>query len=161
METQTHWRKGDPSDYLMSWDVEGELHATIIKVEKKNTKIRGQEKLCRIAYFKESNLKPMIINVVNGKIIEKALGSFHIEKWANVNIPVILFVDENTKFGKEVTRGLRFKLGAKPSLVSGTKAYDNAITHIREGNSFDRIEAVYTVSNDVKKAIEEAVNGVG
>lgn len=160
MENQTkqHWRKGDKSDYLMSWDIETETKATIIKVVRIETKIRGKMENCRIAYFKE-NFKPMVVNVTNGRVIEKALGTHIIQDWHNISLPVILFVDENVKsFGGEKDRGLRIKPATLPELIVDTQAYKNAVSFIREGNDFTKIKDRFKVSADVEKRIKEEAN---
>ena len=157
METKTHWRKGDKSDYLMSWDLEDELRATIVKVERKETKIRGKNEVCRVAYFKE-NLKPMIVNVTNGNVIEKALGTHLIQDWANINLQVIVFVQGGVRFGKDTVRALRIKVAQLPELKAGTKAYENAVKHIREGNDYSKIESIYVVTDEIKTQIETEIN---
>ncbi len=151
--TKTHWRKGDKSDYLMSWDIETETRATIIKVVRIDAKIRGEMKNCRIAYFKE-NFKPMVINVTNGRVIEKALGTHIIQDWHNISLPVILYVDENVKsFGGEKDRGLRIKPATLPELIIDSQAYKNAVNHIKEGNDFTKIEERFKISQQMKDKI--------
>ncbi len=153
-----HWRKGDKSDFLMSWDIEGELKATIIRVARENKKVRGQEGSYRVAYFKEP-LKPMIVNVLNGSILERHIGNHQIETWGDVNIPVVLFVDENVKFGKTQTRGLRFRIdGGLPLLAINTPSYQSALKHLKDGGKIKDIELKYTVSEDVKIKLENDVN---
>lgn len=157
METKTHWRKGDKSDYLMSWDLEADLPATIVKVVRMETKIRGKNENCRVAYFKE-NLKPMIINVTNGQVIEKALGTHIIQDWANINLPVIIYVQGGVRFGKDTVRALRIKLAELPALQVGTMAYKNAVKHIAEGNDFTNIEVKFYLSAELKEQILTEAN---
>jgi hypothetical protein len=160
METKTHWRKGDESDYLMSWDIEAETRATIIKVVRIDAKIRGQMKNVRVAYFKEA-FKPMVINVTNGRVIEKALGTHIIQDWHNISLPVILYVDENVKsFAGEKDRGLRIRPFNLPELMEGTQMYKNAIQHIKEGNDFKKIEEKFKLTPEIRTKIENAANGL-
>jgi len=160
-KAKTHWRKGDKSDYLMSWDIEAETKATIIKVVRVDAKIRGKIENCRIAYFKE-NFKPMVINVTNGRVIEKALGTHLIQDWEGISLPVILYVDENVKsFGGGTDRGLRLKPATLPELTAGTPAYKNAVAHIREGNDFVKIEERFKLSEEIKKRIQKDANDNG
>jgi hypothetical protein len=159
METKTHWRKGDKSDYLMSWDLENDLPATIVKVVRIKTKIRGKTEDCRVAYFKE-DLKPMVINVTNGSVIEKALGTHIIEEWANINLPVIIYVLAGVKFGRDTVRGLRIRTpDTKPLLTKDrAAAYNNAILHIKSGGSWADIEKRFIVEQEVKDQIESDAN---
>lgn len=153
IETKTHWRKGDKSDYLMSWDIETETKATIIKVVRKDADIRGKKANVRLAYFKE-NFKPMVVNVTNGRVIEKALGTHIIQDWHDISLPVILYVDENLKC-HFADRGLRIKPAVLPELVVGSQPYKNAVQHIREGKSFEKIEERYFLSTEMKEKIKK------
>ncbi len=154
----THWRKGDKSDFLMSWDIEGEQKATIIKVVRETKKVRGQEGSFRVAYFKEP-LKPIIINVLNGTILQNHLGTHQIENWGAISIPVILFVDENVKFGKTQTRGLRLRIdGGLPLMVENSTPYKNAVAHLRDGKPMADIEKRFTLSDEIKLKLESDAN---
>jgi len=108
---KTHWRKCDKSDYLGACDLEnGDINVTIKKVEIKQAKLRGKSQEARVATFKE-NIKPMIVNVACGKVLLKFTKSKFVEDWSNV--PVTIFVEENVRFGAEITEGLRFR-GTQP-----------------------------------------------
>lgn len=155
-QKRQHWRKGDKSDYLMSWDIEAETKATIIKVVRKDADIRGKKTNVRLAYFKEG-FKPMVINVTNGRVIEKALGTHIIQDWENISLPVILYVDENLKC-HFADRGLRIKAVTLPELKIESKAYQNAVDHIRGGGDFTKIEERFTVSNELKERITQEAN---
>lgn len=153
-----HWRKGDKSDFLMSWDIEGELKATIVKVVRTTTKVRGQNGEHRIAYFKE-DLKPIIVNVENGNVIERATGTHLIEKWADINVPVILYVREGVRFGKETVRGLRIRADeGLPNLLINTPSYQAALKHLKGGGKISDIELKYKISEEVKLKIENDCN---
>lgn len=152
-ETKTHWRKGDKSDYLMSWDLESELRATIIKVVRIQTKVRGQTGEHRVAYFKE-NLKPIIINVTNGNVIEKCLGTHLIQDWANINLPVIIYVQGGVKFGKDTVRALRIRpANEKQELTTSSPAYKKVVQYMKEGGNFDDVETKHILSEEIKTQI--------
>jgi hypothetical protein len=109
-EQKTHWRKYDKTDFLGAVDLDemtpSEVVALITKVEWKEAKVRGAKGMFRIATFRE-NLKPMIINVENGKILQSFTNSKHLEDW--VNIPVSIYIKENVKFGNDTMDALRFR----------------------------------------------------
>jgi hypothetical protein len=154
-ETKTHWRKGDKSDYLMSWDLENEMNATIVKVVKIKTKIRGKEELCRVAYFKE-NLKPMIINVTNGQVIERLTGTHLIEDWANISIGVTIYVQGGVRFGKDTVRALRIKPSVivLPKLTKDMPAYSKAVAHLKNGGLISDIETKYLLTEQIKTDLQ-------
>lgn len=123
METKTHWRKYDKTQFLGAVDLDemtpSEISALILKVEWKEAKVRGTKGMFRIATFREK-LKPMIINVENGKILQGFIGgSKHLEDW--INIPVSIYIKENVKFGNETMDALRFR-----TAKSIVKAIDNS-----------------------------------
>lgn len=122
METKTHWRKFDKTDFLGAVDLDemtpSEITVVIDKVEWKEVKVRGVKEMHRIATFKQ-NIKPMIINVENGKILQSFVNSKHLEDWTN--IPVTIYIKSGVKFGSEVTDALRFR-PSKPVL----KKVDNS-----------------------------------
>lgn len=155
-QEKTHYRKGDKSDYLMSWDIEGETKATIIKVVRKDADIRGKKSNVRLAYFKE-NFKPMVINVTNGRVIEKALGTYYIQDWHDISLPVILYVEENLKC-HFADRGLRIRAVELTELKKGTKEYNSIVTYIRAGNDFTKVKEKYNVTDQMIDDITDEAN---
>ena len=55
--------------------------------------------------FKEADIKPLVLNGTNTRLIEKALGSDETDDWLGKQI--VLFNDENVTFGDEVVGGVR------------------------------------------------------
>lgn len=112
METKnkTHWRKYDKTDFLGAVDLDemtpSEITVVIKKVEWLEVKVRGVKGMHRIAQFQQ-DIKPMIINVENGKVLQSFTNSKHLEDW--VNIPVTIFIKENVKFGTDTMDALRFR----------------------------------------------------
>lgn len=110
METKTHWRKYDKTDFLGAVDLDemnpSEITVVITKVEWLDVKVRGVKGKHRIAQFQQ-DIKPMIINVENGKVLQSFTNSKHLEDW--VNIPVTIFIKENVKFGTDTMDALRFR----------------------------------------------------
>lgn len=156
-EEKTHWRACDKTDFLGSADLEDLLKdgqtdlVLVIKfVEIKEVRVRGKKEVCRVATFTAPGVKPMIINVGNGKILKKfANNSKHIEDW--INIPVSIYVNDNVRLGSETTEGLRFRPVQprieKPELTPDHKAWEKAVKAVKDG----KIEAVkdrYKISND-------------
>lgn len=117
---KTHWKKLAPSNYLGSWDLEGETNATISKIEKKMLKTSPQapEEECVVINLKEF-VKPFIVNKTNLSSIEKATQSAYIEDW--VGKQITLFVKNVKAFGNYVdairVRQSAPKAKAKPKLT--------------------------------------------
>ena len=105
-KTKTHCRKVFKSDHLSSADLEEmqeegrSLIFTIREVKAEfGVKVAGRKVDANIAYFVE-NIKPMVVNAGNTKILKKRTGSAWLEDWKN--IPVELFVDYSKSFAGNV-----------------------------------------------------------
>ena len=161
MDKKTHWRTPDKTDFLGACDLEEgkDLHLTIAKVEVKEVKVRGVKGVFRIATFKE-NIKPMILNVGNAKMVKMfAKNDPFVENW--VNIPVTIYVQDNVKFGSEITEALRIR-GAQPRIEKEeltpekTAKWQNAIKALLDGKLISDIEAVYKISQQNKNLLIDA-----
>lgn len=152
METKTHWKKAFNKDYLGSHDLdEGkDLVAVIDHVEVKEVKdTSGKASKCNVAIFK-GNVKPMILNVTNCKVIKNFGGSNYIEDWSD--IPIQIYVKEVTAFG-ETTEGLRVRPRQpqmeKPELIPGDPMWDKAVDHLaKPGGKIEDITGRYKVSQE-------------
>lgn len=115
MSEKTHFRKAFNSPYLSSADVVDPIVLTIknVRLEKDRTKKTKEE--FNTAHFTEKEirkgeeLKPMILNATNSKMLKEITGSPFIDDWNE--IPVTVYVDGNVRFGKETVEGLRLKRG--------------------------------------------------
>lgn len=163
---KTHWRACDKTDFLGAADLEemlegeSKFYPTIIeKVEIKEAKVRGVKGIYRIATFKEKSLKPMIINVGNGKLLRKfSGGSKYIEDWSN--IPVNLFVLDNVKIGSETTDAVRIHTvqpaQQKPTLTPGHPKWIDAKTAIEAQNTtIAKIKEFYILNTQNEKLLCE------
>lgn len=111
MTDKTHYRKAFDSPYLSSADIVDPVVLTIrcVRLEKDATKKTSDQ--FNTAHFAEQflrpgeKLKPMILNATNSSFLAKLTGSKWIDDWNNV--PVIVYVDPNVRFGKETVEGLR------------------------------------------------------
>ena len=97
---KTHWRTVYKSDFLASWDLDDKDELlTIESAEKKMCKLSRGEELKVVINFKEKrlsngvDLKPMICNPTNSKIISKVVKSGCLEDWAGYS--VLVSVKEN------------------------------------------------------------------
>lgn len=156
----THWRKADKTDFLGACDLdEGkDLTLNIAKVEIKEAKVRGVKGLFRIATFKE-NVKPMILNVGNAKIIKSfAKNDPFIENWAN--IPITLYVIDNAKLGSETVEALRIrpmqpKLNKKKLTPEMPREWQNCVKALSEGKLMSDIEVFYEIEEKFKDKLKD------
>lgn len=90
--SRTHWKSlADSSQYLgkQHIDPDKDLVVTISEVEAKEVQNnRGGKETKRIMYFKEADIRPMILNVTNGRTIEKLLGTPYTEEWSGHQIAI-------------------------------------------------------------------------
>lgn len=110
MEKLTHWKKLHNPDYLGAYalDPDTDLIVTIREIKKETViGVNGKKEECSVMYFEEKDIKPMIVNATNFKMMEKLLKSRYIEKWYGKKIQ--LYADYNIRFGSETVEGLRIR----------------------------------------------------
>ena len=108
MEQKTHWKHFFKYDYLGSQDLDNvkDLILTIKSIKIEQVKgPGGRSEDCPVLRFHE-NVKPMIMNRTNCKIIDKVYGSPSIEDWVDKSIQ--LYVKKVEAFG-DVVDGLRIR----------------------------------------------------
>jgi hypothetical protein len=160
-EEKIHWRKVFNSDYLGSCDLEEgkDLKVVILKVEVRKVKDpQGKESERNVAMFTDKNIKPMILNATNCRVIKKFTKTPYINDWSN--IPISIYVQGDIKAFGEVTEGLRIRTtqpsAEKPILITTMKTvWNNAISYYKANSNFDKIEERYVISEESKKKIIE------
>jgi len=163
MESKTHWKKVFNSDYLGSCDLEDgkDLKAVIKSVSVKNVKgPDGKEQDRNVATFTDVNLKPMILNATNCKLIKKFAKSVYINDWNN--IPVQIYVKDDIKAFGEVTEGLRIRpnqpVMSKPKLTPDIAAWNKAIEYLKTPNgTIDGIKTRYELSVENEELLKAAI----
>ena len=158
-----HWKKVFNSDYLGSCDLENgsDLKAVIKCVTVRKVKSpEGKEQERNVATFTDPNIKPMILNVTNCKVIKKFAKSKFINDWNN--IPVQIYVKDDIRAFGDVTEGLRIReiqpKMDKPKLTPGMPAWDKAIDFLqRPGTTIDQIKSKYELSLEDEETLKQAV----
>lgn len=87
---QTHWKKLTNPNYLGAYSIENnqDIILTIKNVrEERVTGTDGKKDDCVVCYFYE-NVKPMILNATNMKMITKLYKTPFIEEWAGKKIQI-------------------------------------------------------------------------
>ena len=130
-----HYRTIAKSDHLGVADLEEMIEKgirlvfTIKEVRQEyGAKVAGKKMDANIAYFKEPNRKPLVLNTTNSKQIVKFTGSKFIEDWSNLFIE--LYIDPNVKMKGDVVGGIRIvpRLPqiSKPELTQEHPRWDEA-----------------------------------
>lgn len=108
-EHKTHWKKLQNPDYLGAYALEPgqDLIATIKSVgEETVIGSDGKKEDCTVVHFVERDIKPMILNVTNAKVISKIYKTPYIEDWSGCKIQI--FVAQVKAFG-DVVDALRIR----------------------------------------------------
>lgn len=141
---KTHYRKVFKSDHLSVADLEDFLEAgsnlnfTITQVKQEmGIKVAGRTGNFNIAYFKE-NIKPLVLNATNSKVLKTLTQSSFVEDWKNLYIN--LYIDPNAAIKGEVVGGVRINpnLPARQQAILNpeqTERWNNAKeAYKRDGN---------------------------
>lgn len=105
----THWKQLINMDYIGAYALPDgkDLTLTIDHVVKENvTGNNGKKEMCMVAYFKEKDYKPMILNRTNAKSITALAGSPYIEKWQGQRITLYA---TTTRLGGDTVECLRIR----------------------------------------------------
>lgn len=160
-----HYRKVFKSDHLGSADLEDfieEKKSLVFNIREVKQEIgatvAGKKGNFNIAYFVEQ-IKPLVLNATNSKTVKMfAGGSPFVEDWKN--IPVELYIDENVKMKGEIVGGIRIRLTKPqlPQLTADSKAYQNAVAHIRNGGNIADIEKRFTILKSINDKLMNDAN---
>jgi hypothetical protein len=98
------------SKYLKKEDVQDEVIATIVKLEKKNVALEDQPPEYKWLLTFEELTKPLILNVTNIRILGKAFGE-ETGRWMGQQ--VILYVDEGVTYAGQLVGGIRLRVAKR------------------------------------------------
>ena len=160
MEKKHHYRAIAKSDHLGVADLEDFIEEkrplifTIKYVKQEmGATVAGKKGNFNIAYFAEQ-IKPLVLNSTNSKVIKFfANGSPFVEDWKD--IPIELFIDETVKMKGELVGGVRIR-SVKPGLpflTKESKAYQNAVDHVKKGGSMEDVEKRFIVTKEINDQI--------
>lgn len=126
------WRDFFDSDYLASWDLDGD---TVVEFEKfryeEVTGEKGRKDKCLVAYFKGYD-KGMIVNVTNSKTISQLHESIYPIDW--IGKEITLFVDDNVKSkGGEIVSGIRVRPTIPVKARIGEPRFSKMVEAIKAG----------------------------
>ena len=109
MSSHTHWKKMHDTNFLGSWDFESKEEKTVTiksvhKEEVFNPNSHKKEDVMVMRFTED--IKPIICNKTNSKMIESLVGSPYVEDW--VSHKIILRV-EKVKVKGKIEDGIRVK----------------------------------------------------
>jgi hypothetical protein len=155
MKEKTHWKKQFNYDYLGSYSLTPgqDMILTIEKTQKEMVKSNGgKEEQCFVAHFKE-DVKPMILNKTNCKVIGKIYTPF-VEDWPGKQIQ--LYTEKVKAFGDEM-EALRIRSAKpntkKPELLPGTQKWNDAIDYLHKGNPIANILKSWDMTEENKELL--------
>ena len=161
---KTHYRKVFKSDHLGSADLEDMIESgtrLVFTISHANqeygTKVAGKKIDANIAYFKE-NIKPLVLNATNSKMIKKLSGSSFVEDWAGLVIE--LYIDPNVRMKGETMQGVRISPNspqpAKPELTAdNTAKWNQAISAFQRDGNLDAVLKRCIISSENQNLIKE------
>ena len=157
---KTHWKKVFNKDYLGACDLEDgkDLKAIISHVEAREIKGNsGELSIRNVAIFK-GDIKPMVLNVTNSRILKAFTQSPYIEDWKN--IPIQIYAKNDVKAFGDIVEGLRFrnvqpKMG-KPELLPNTPQWQKAVEFLQGVGTIEQIKTKYSLSEANKQLLMDA-----
>jgi len=163
-DTKTHYRKAYKSDHLGTPDLEELIeegkklvftidHVTqnILTPGVKGTgiSVAGRVISANIAHFKE-DIKPLVLNSTNGKMIKKFANSSFIEDWKNILVE--LYIDSAVKMKGTVVGGIRIRsvqpVKAKHVLTPDSPKWEVAKKRVAEGMSESELKNHFEITNE-------------
>lgn len=154
MSDKHHYRAVFKSDHLGSADLEdlieqGKSLVFTIKnvLQQKGAKVAGKKMDANIAYFAE-NIKPMVLNATNSKMIKTFTGSSFVEDWNNVLVE--LYIEENVKsVSGGLTQGVRIR-SIQPREKQKPQFTEERFENAKKANATrEQIEKAYSITEEM------------
>lgn len=168
-KNKAHYRKVFKSDHLGIADLEDfieekkpliftikEVHQYIMTNDSKSgVVVAGKRISANIAFFEE-NIKPLVINATNGKILKNfANGSSFVEDWSGLRIE--LYIDSNVRMKGETVGGVRIK-PIQPKAKSKKTFTEANFEKAKEAKAtIDQITKIYEIDAETILKYEQYV----
>ena len=153
IKTAIKWRDFFESEYLASWDLDGDTVVAFSKFRYEEvTGEKGRKDKCLVAYFEDYD-KGMIVNVTNSKTISQLLGSIYPIDW--IGKKITLFVDDNVKSkGGEIVSGIRVRPTIPVKARIGEPRFTKMVEAIK-GGKYEKVMAYesYELTDPQRKII--------
>lgn len=107
---KTHWKKLENPDYLGAYVLQPGQDLVVriasVKQEEVYNPNNNKKEVCTVAHFSNKDVKPMILNATNCKMISKIYDTPYIEDWVGKWISI--YIAKVKAFG-EVVEALRIR----------------------------------------------------
>lgn len=158
---KTHYREVFKSDHLGVADLEEmiendkSLIVTIKHVKKEvGVSVAGRKGNHNIAYFKE-DIKPLVLNATNSKIIKSFTKSVWIDDWKDVIIE--LYIDSGVKMKGEIVGGVRIRQIQPQPKVKPNFTEVNFEAAKKANATIERIKQSYNITKDIETKYNDYV----
>jgi hypothetical protein len=148
---KTHYKLATDSPYLGSWDLEDykDITLTIKEVKQEMTAGLKENSVKNIAYFKEANFKPMILNSGNSKRVKMLTRSPYVQDWKGQAITI--FVEEGVAAFGGVHDALRIRptvtKKVKEKMNSKHDKWDAAKEAVKAGTTIEGLRKRYDLTD--------------
>lgn len=133
------WRDFFETNYLASWDLEGDTTVTIVRaMYEEVTGEKGRKDKCLVLYFKDYE-NGMIVNVTNSKTIQRIHSEKEPAKW--IGKKITLFVDPNVTIKGEKVGGIRIRPVVPKKNALPAARFEKMVSAIKSG-SYDKLQAL-------------------
>lgn len=133
------WRDFFETNYLASWDLDGDTTVTITKaMYEEVTGEKGRVDRCLVIYFSEFE-NGMIVNVTNSKTIQQIYNEKEPAKWAGKKIT--LYVDPNVSIKGEKVGGIRIRPVAPTKQRLNADRFTKMLQAVEAGQ-YDKLQAL-------------------
>jgi len=169
-DNKTHYRKAFKSSHLGVADLEDLIESgnnlifNIKEVKQQlGVTVAGRKGDHNIAYFTE-DIKPLVLNVTNSKVLKNLGGSPFVEDWNGIKVQ--LYIEAGVRFKGDVVSGVRLKAAPVPppkaDITPDNKtSWQHAKNAYKRDGNFDKVLARANISlaNQHKIMAELEKNG--
>ena len=163
-----NWRNSFTSPFMASWDIDKPTILTIESVEQKVVQLQKSEQKVLATFIEKKfengeEVKKMILNASNCKILHKATNSNNTDNWKNIKVEIGVIANKG-RIGNELGLSILRVIGTQqiPRVIelkiddanwSKVLEYIKANKHLGLAPIVKNLQSKYTISTDVKKEL--------
>lgn len=170
-----NWRSSFNSPFMAAWDIDKPVILTIKNVEQKVVQLQKSEEKV-IAVFLEKkfedgeDVKPMILNSTNCKMLNKATKSNDTKNWVNLKVEIGVVANKG-RIGNDQGLSILRVLSTAPvqavvleELVVGSDSWNKVINYVKDSKHLGlsvivkNLETKYRISTAVKKELSTFIS---
>jgi len=161
-------RNSFTSPFMASWDIDKPRILTIESVEQKVVQLQKSEQKVLATFIEKKfengeEVKKMILNASNCKILHKATNSNNTDNWKNIKVEIGVIANKG-RIGNELGLSILRVIGTQqiPRVIelkiddanwSKVLEYIKANKHLGLAPIVKNLQSKYTISTDVKKEL--------